>query len=88
MLFRSWFRKREFWLDSVIILWIAAYIFTYMMSPLNLIFHLDTSISRLMSHFLPLVLVRLALFFHDRNIQCEEEADESGSLAGQEVAAT
>lgn len=63
----GWFRRRDFWLDAVILLWASAYFFTYLVSPLNLIFHLDTSISRLMSHVLPLVLIRLALFLHESN---------------------
>ncbi len=82
----GWFKRRDFWLDSVIILWAGAYFFTYMMSPLNLVFHLNTSTSRLMSHFLPLVLVRLALFFHEHNqLVLDEEADsleKSGKVEG------
>ena len=59
---RDWFRRRSFWLDSVLLLWAAAYLFTYLVSPLNLAFHLETSMARLLSHMLPLVLLKLCLF--------------------------
>lgn len=63
----TWHRRRDFYLDAVIVAWLAAYVFVYMVSPLNLIYHLNTSISRLMSHILPVVLLRVALFWADRS---------------------
>lgn len=58
----GWFTRREFYLDAILLAWVASYFFVYLVSPLNLVFHLNTSISRLASHFLPLVLIRLGLF--------------------------
>lgn len=58
----GWFTRREFYLDAILLAWIASYFFVYLVSPLNLVFHLNTSTSRLASHFLPIVLVRLGLF--------------------------
>lgn len=57
----GWFTRRAFFLDVIILSWMAAYLFVYYVTPLQLIFHLDTSISRLLSHILPLVLFRLGL---------------------------
>jgi hypothetical protein len=58
----SWITTRSFYFDSIILSWIAIYLFVYLVSPLNLVFHLNTSISRLASHFMPIVLLRLACF--------------------------
>ncbi len=63
----AWLGRREFFLDSLLLAWLSIYLFVYMVSPLNLVFHLNTSTSRLASHLLPLVLVRLILFWAARN---------------------
>ncbi len=51
----GWFKHREFYIDAILLAWIGIYFFVYLVSPLNLIFHLNTSTSRLASHFLPLL---------------------------------
>ncbi len=63
----GWFSRREYYLDVILIAWMMSYLFVYMVSPLNLVYHLNTSTSRLASHFLPVVLFRLILFFALRN---------------------
>jgi hypothetical protein len=48
--------------DVLAVLWLGAYIVAYCFSPLHLGYHLQTSASRLISHFMPLVFFRIGLF--------------------------
>lgn len=56
----AWFRRRNFYLDAVVIVWLTGYLVVYFLSPLNLIFHLNTSLRRLLAHLFPIVLLQMA----------------------------
>lgn len=60
-------RRGDCFLDVLLFAWAGAYLFVYVVTPMNLNFHLNTSMSRLLSHFLPLVLFRIGLWIADRN---------------------
>lgn len=55
-----WRRGRRYLLDIVIVGWLAAYFVVYMLSPLYLGYHIETSIGRLFSHIMPLALLQVA----------------------------
>jgi hypothetical protein len=57
----SWFRKRDFFIDLVLILWLMAYVFVFFVTPLNLMFHLETALARLLLQLMPLVVIRIGL---------------------------
>lgn len=44
-------------LDAALLAWLGAYILAYVLSPLHLGYHIDTSIGRLLSQFQPLLLL-------------------------------
>lgn len=54
-----WRRGRRYLLDIVVVGWLAAYFVVYMLSPLYLGYHVETSIGRLFSHIMPLALLQL-----------------------------
>ncbi len=60
---RNWFARGSFFLDAIIILWMTAYTIVYIFTPLNLIFHITTSLGRLLGHFFPIVFLRIVLFY-------------------------
>jgi len=62
----GWLRRKDFFLDACLLPWMAACIFVYTISPLNLAFHLSTSSARLMSQMAPLVVLRILAFFLER----------------------
>lgn len=45
----------------VVLLWLAAITVTYMLSPLSLVFHLNTSLRRLLAQMYPIVLMTVGL---------------------------
>lgn len=52
-------RSRRFpFFEALVVLWMAAYTVVYMLSPLNLVFHLNTSLRRLLAHMYPLVILQ------------------------------
>jgi len=57
-----WFRERRIYLDAAIVLWLMAYLTIYLLSPLNLIFHLNTSLRRLMAHIFPVAILQIGFF--------------------------
>jgi hypothetical protein len=58
-----WLGNRGRFFPSMIMLWMLAYVVVYCLSPLNLVFHLNTSLRRLLAHMIPLVLIQIALAF-------------------------
>lgn len=56
------------WLTSAILLVFAGYTLIYMNSP-DLSWHLDTTVSRLFIHFLPVVVLWLALMFKEEGLE-------------------
>ena len=59
----DWFRRRWFYLDAVVVIWMLGYLTVYLFSPLNLVFHLNTSLRRLLSHIFPVAVLQLVFYF-------------------------
>ncbi len=52
-------QRRWHYFNAVVFIWLTGYIIVYLLSPLNLIFHLNTSLRRLLAHIYPIVLLEL-----------------------------
>lgn len=57
--------RRDLFLDFLIVIWTLAYFAVYLVTPLHVEFHLDTSLERLMQQLIPLVFIRTAILAFD-----------------------
>lgn len=62
----GWCRRGDSFLDGMLLLWLLALLVVYLLTPLDLRFHLSTSLNRLLSQVVPLCLIRVLWFVQDR----------------------